>query len=111
MEYADQLSWKQALVVRLLGRFCRVSPILGMEDPQHYRCKVQAAFGVVRGKFVSGIYQSSTHHIVQVEHLSLIHISVFFTCSASARITMRISPTIGISTGMFLPISAGSISI
>ena len=68
MEYADQLSWKQALVVRLLGRFCRVSPILGMEDPQHYRCKVQAAFGVVRGKFVSGIYQSSTHHIVQVEH-------------------------------------------
>ena len=68
MEYTDQLSWKQALVVRLLGRFCRVSPILGMEDPQHYRCKVQAAFGVVRGKFVSGIYQSSTHHIVQVEH-------------------------------------------
>ena len=54
--------------MRLLGRFCRVSPILGMEDPQHYRCKVQAAFGVVRGKFVSGIYQSSTHHIVQVEH-------------------------------------------
>ena len=67
MEYPEQLSWKQALVVRLLGKFCRVSPILGMEEPLHYRCKVQAAFGVVRGKFVCGIYQSSTHHIVQVE--------------------------------------------
>ena len=52
---------------RLLGRFGKVSPILGMETPEHYRCKVQAAFGVVRGRFVCGIYQSSTHHIVPVE--------------------------------------------
>ena len=53
---------------RLIGRFCSVAPILGMDEPYHYRCKVQAAFGVVRGKFVCGIYQSSTHHIIPVEH-------------------------------------------
>ena len=68
LEYPDQLRFKQALVRRLLGRFGKVSPILGMETPEHYRCKVQAAFGVVRGRFVCGIYQSSTHHIVPVEH-------------------------------------------
>ena len=67
LEYPDQLRFKQALVRRLLGRFGKVSPILGMETPEHYRCKVQAAFGVVRGRFVCGIYQSSTHHIVPVE--------------------------------------------
>lgn len=67
LEYPDQLRFKQALVRRLLGRFGKVSPILGMETPEHYRSKVQAAFGVVRGRFVCGIYQSSTHHIVPVE--------------------------------------------
>lgn len=68
LEYPDQLRWKQRLMERLIGRFCSVAPILGMDEPYHYRCKVQAAFGVVRGKFVCGIYQSSTHHIIPVEH-------------------------------------------
>ena len=71
LEYPDQLRWKQRLMERLIGRFCSVAPILGMDAPYHYRCKVQAAFGVVRGKFVCGIYQSSTHHIIPVEHCRL----------------------------------------
>ena len=39
-----------------------------MENPYHYRNKVQAAFGVDRGrKIISGVYQSSTHRIVPID--------------------------------------------
>ncbi len=69
MEYTRQLRWKQGLVQRLLGRYGPVSPIIGMENPFHYRCKVQAAFGVTRkGEVISGVYQASTHRIVPVEN-------------------------------------------
>lgn len=59
LSYPEQLKWKQAQVRRLLGKFHQVEPILGMENPYHYRNKVQAAFGVTRDRrIVSGIYQS-----------------------------------------------------
>ena len=67
LSYADQLAWKQRRVQRLIGRFCPVEPIRGMETPYHYRNKVQAAFGLdSRRRIVSGVYQSSTHRIVPV---------------------------------------------
>ena len=45
-----------------------MEPIIGMENPYHYRNKVQAAFGTTRvGRIISGIYQSSTHNIVAVD--------------------------------------------
>ena len=68
LPYSRQLEIKQGKVVRLMGRFGRVEPILGMEDPYHYRNKVQAAFGTdAHGKIISGVYQSSTHRIVNVD--------------------------------------------
>ena len=68
MTYPEQLRWKQILVERLLQKFCRVEPIIGMENPYHYRNKVQAAFGLTRDKkIISGVYQSSTHRIVPVD--------------------------------------------
>lgn len=68
MDYARQLNYKQSKVVSLLGKFHRVNKIIGMETPYHYRNKVQAAFGLTRsGKIVSGVYQSSTHRIVNVD--------------------------------------------
>ena len=69
MSYPRQLQWKQAQVEKLLGKFCKVQPILGMESPYHYRNKVQAAFALDRSKrIVSGVYQASTHRVVPVEH-------------------------------------------
>ena len=39
-----------------------------MESPYHYRNKVQAAFGRTReGKIISGVYQSKSHRIVNVD--------------------------------------------
>ena len=66
--YAEQLARKEARVRRLMGRFGPVLPILGMDEPRHYRCKVQAAFGVDgRGRVISGVYQSGSHRIVAVD--------------------------------------------
>ncbi len=68
MDYGRQLGYKQARVVSLLGKYGHVSNIIGMDEPYHYRNKVQAAFGLTRGgKIVSGVYQSSSHRIVNVD--------------------------------------------
>lgn len=69
MTYPEQLEYKQGLVSRLLSGFCSVNPILGMENPLHYRNKVQAAFGwdYKRKKCISGVYQSNSHKIVAVD--------------------------------------------
>ena len=68
MDYPRQLKFKQAKIEKLLGRYGRIGKIIGMENPYHYRCKVQAAFGTTRGgKIISGVYQSSSHRIVNVD--------------------------------------------
>ena len=68
MTYEEQLSYKQAKVIRLLGRFGHVNEIVSTGRPFYYRNKVQAAFGRTRGgEIVSGVYQSSTHNIVKVD--------------------------------------------
>ena len=68
LSYPEQLKFKQRKVEKLLGRFCRVEPIIGMEEPYHYRNKVQAAFYSNRqGKIISGVYQSGTHHVVGID--------------------------------------------
>lgn len=68
MTYPEQLKYKQAKVVKLLGSFHRVNEIIGMKKPFHYRNKVQAAFGRTRGgEIISGVYQSSTHNIVKTD--------------------------------------------
>ena len=67
LSYERQLSFKQVKVIKLLGRYHHVSEIIGMENPYHYRNKVQAAFGERKGEIISGVYQSSTHNIVPVD--------------------------------------------
>lgn len=55
--------------IRHLKRFGKVKEIIGMEDPHHYRNKVQAAFQYDprRHQIISGVYQSGTHRIVPVD--------------------------------------------
>ena len=70
MPYKEQLRYKQNLEEKLLGRFCKIEPIIGMKYPYNYRNKVQAAFGFDkrRNKIISGVYQSNSHRIVPVDH-------------------------------------------
>ncbi len=68
LTYEEQLKYKQNKVKRLLEKFCPVDPIIGMDNPYHYRNKVQAAFWTdKKGKIISGVYQSGTHHIVGID--------------------------------------------
>jgi 23S rRNA (uracil1939-C5)-methyltransferase len=68
LPYPEQLRRKQAREIALLGSFGSVSPILGMENPAHYRNKVCAAFGLDQKKqIVSGVYQPGSHRIVPVD--------------------------------------------
>ena len=67
MDYEEQLCFKQATCVKLLGRFTFLDEIIGMKHPFHYRNKVQAAFGFRHGRVISGVYQSATGNIIPVE--------------------------------------------
>jgi len=46
MPYEKQLKEKQAYVQKQVGNFCKVLPILGMDEPYHYRNKVHAVFDI-----------------------------------------------------------------
>ncbi|MFR5731508.1 MAG: class I SAM-dependent RNA methyltransferase [Clostridium sp.] len=67
MPYAEQLQMKQNQMQKLLGNYCKVHGIKGMDDPFHYRNKVHAVFGYRKGEAISGVYEEKTHNIVPVE--------------------------------------------
>ena len=56
MDYERQLAQKNQRLKKLLsGLTMQLHPIVGMENPAHYRCKVNAAFGLDwKGKPVVG---------------------------------------------------------
>ena len=69
LSYAEQLQWKQQRVTELLDGICEVRPILGMDEPFHYRNKVHAVLAVDKaGKPISGVYAMGTHRVVPVRH-------------------------------------------
>lgn len=66
--YPEQLKEKEKWVRELLIPFCKTEPIIGMEQPLHYRNKVHAVFGEDRKhNIISGIYEEGTHKIVPVD--------------------------------------------
>lgn len=65
--YQIQLQEKQRKLKELLNGICKVYPIVGMENPFHYRNKVHAVFGYQKGQAISGTYKEGTHIIVPVE--------------------------------------------
>lgn len=67
-EYAEQLKAKETRFRRLMEPYCRPEPIVGMEEPAHYRNKVHAVFGEDRRhNIISGIYEAKSHRIVPVD--------------------------------------------
>ncbi|MBQ7740859.1 MAG: 23S rRNA (uracil(1939)-C(5))-methyltransferase RlmD [Eubacterium sp.] len=66
LSYEEQLKFKQKELNTLLGEFGRVKSIIPMENPLHYRNKVQSAFyyDYRRKKAVSGVFQSTSKKIV-----------------------------------------------
>lgn len=67
-EYKKQLKIKEEKVKKLLQPFVKVSPIVGMEKPYHYRHKVHAVFDCIgRGQVVAGVYKKNSHDVVDIE--------------------------------------------
>jgi len=67
ISYEEQLKKKQNIVEKLLKGFGKVNPIIGMEDPYHYRNKVHHVFGSGRkGEVFSGTYKAGTHKLVPI---------------------------------------------
>ena len=68
VSYEEQLKVKEKMVGKLMGKFCKVYPIVGMENPYHYRNKVHAVFDRDRkGNIISGVYKEGTHQVIPVE--------------------------------------------
>lgn len=67
-EYKEQLKIKEEHVRKLCGSFVKFQPIIGMDNPKHYRNKVHAAFGEDRKHgIISGQYEEKTHRIVPID--------------------------------------------
>lgn len=66
--YAKTIETKQKNLNTLFKKYGKVEPIIGMENPYHYRNKVH---GVVsrdrRGNVFTGVYKEGTHYVVPVE--------------------------------------------
>ena len=86
MPYEKQLREKQDYVRKSVGDYCKVLPIIGMDDPYHYRNKVHAVFDIVKGgkkgtnrgtksrnsgaaagTIISGVYKAGTHDVVNID--------------------------------------------
>ncbi|MGN0276057.1 MAG: 23S rRNA (uracil(1939)-C(5))-methyltransferase RlmD [Hominisplanchenecus sp.] len=68
LPYEEQLKKKKKMVRILLDSFGKVHPIIGMENPYHYRNKVHAVFDRDRkGNAISGVYQKGTHKVVPLD--------------------------------------------
>lgn len=67
ISYEKQLEKKQKYMEGLLGKFGKVLPIIGMDDPAHYRNKVHHVIGSGKsGGIISGCYAAGTHKVINV---------------------------------------------
>lgn len=70
--YENQLKKKQQKLQELLGEFGKIDPIIGMDNPDHYRNKVHAVFGLdQKHRPIAGVYEEKTHRVVDVERCFL----------------------------------------
>lgn len=72
LSYSEQLKLKSSKCKKLLGSFCKIEPIIGMDTPFCYRNKAQAVFRRERDKSISwGLYKSTTNTIVKTKECRL----------------------------------------
>lgn len=72
MSYKEQLTKKEQELAKLLKPYVKLEGMIGMEEPEHYRNKVNAAFTHDKnGKPLSGVYKEGTHYIIPIEECVL----------------------------------------
>lgn len=79
LDYTKQLEYKENKVGGLLERVGKIrdyvmEPIIGMEEPWHYRNKAQFPVGKDKdGKIITGFYAGRTHSIVPLDKCFIQH--------------------------------------
>ncbi len=77
LRYEDQIAWKEQIVATMFQRLrnkIAVSPMMGCEDPLHYRHKNQMAFGLSKKKnIISGFYEENSHRVVNYDQCLIQH--------------------------------------
>lgn len=77
LSYEQQLKFKENKVRNNLARIGGITdyemePIIGMEEPFHYRNKAQFPMGLnADGKIISGFYASRTHSIIECDDCAI----------------------------------------
>ena len=68
-DYAEQIKIKKDALAKLLAPYGKLTEVIGMENPLHYRNKVHAVFTTDRkGNIISGVYEEGTHKVVAVDN-------------------------------------------
>lgn len=72
LNYEGQLSVKRQQVKDAIERIghitsCEVLPVLGMENPWHYRNKMQFPAAKTEGKIQIGCYTALTHNVINID--------------------------------------------
>ncbi|MDN2453569.1 23S rRNA (uracil(1939)-C(5))-methyltransferase RlmD [Lactobacillus sp. UCMA15818] len=71
LKYDAQLDFKRNQVVELLKKShleeVEVAPVLGMDEPVHYRNKAQVPVRTVRGQLETGFFKKNSHNFVPME--------------------------------------------
>ncbi|MGY0694988.1 23S rRNA (uracil(1939)-C(5))-methyltransferase RlmD [Virgibacillus sp. FSP13] len=78
MSYKLQLEMKQNQVKNAMKKIAHledvpIHPIIGMDDPLHYRNKVQIPVGEKDGELITGFYQKRSHRIMENTETCVTH--------------------------------------
>ena len=74
--YEYELRYKKHKVEEALKRIghlenVKVNDVIGMDNPEHYRNKIQVPFGKDHNKVVYGFYKSNTHKIIPIKECNI----------------------------------------
>ena len=77
MQYLEQLEWKRQKIRELFPEEAAkgiIVPIIGMEEPFHYRHKIYASFANgKKGEIFAGIYEENSHRVVKTKQCRIQH--------------------------------------
>jgi 23S rRNA (uracil1939-C5)-methyltransferase len=87
LQYSEQLKAKEEIIREAFRRYAGIAdaplrPILGMDEPWHYRNKAQPQLGFKKGRLITGLYAPGTHDIVDISGCQVQHPAVNRVISA-----------------------------
>ena len=79
LSYEGQLKFKEKQVREVMTRIGKlqdvtIHPIIGMDEPLHYRNKAQVPVGEKDGKLIAGFFKPRSHDIVETKESIIQHV-------------------------------------